>query len=362
MKNLIRPLTAGALLAATLATVTTTATAHEFSYWFGEPITWSTNSCTMRLSAVSFSSSTVRNAMHEAADLWDDAPSDFNFFVLNNDTSVGLYNGQSESWFTSSQYYLSGAPAIAYTHGFGAHWSESDIMFDSAETWTFGNNKTSATAYFGNGVHFKSTAIHELGHSMGLAHEADTYNVMGDSHRHLCANGSTVRAYPGEDASDGAVELYGLAASRPEDVGISHWRRVGRNGEYSSHDKVRVFREDGTVAERVGVNGEWGYEVEAGERIRVEFAIENNGSTTQRPRIRYYGSTNDFISTGDTLLASGRPTVSRNTVYMRRQTVTVPSSLSSGQEYFIGAILDYDSAIAESNENNNRTYIGLRID
>ena len=52
----------------------------------------------------------------------------------------------------------------------------------------------------------------------------------------------------------------------------------------------------------------------------------------------------------------------RNTVYMRRQTVTVPSGLSSGDVFFIGAIVDYDNAIAESNENNNKTYLGIFIE
>ncbi len=359
MKNRIQILIFGGIL---LAAFASSANAHEFNYWFGTPIKWPNESCTMRLSSVSFASSTVRNAMHEAADLWDDAPSDFDFYVLNGDTSVNYGNGQSESWFTSNQYYLNGAPAVAYNYSWGDDLTESDVIFDSADTWTFGNSKSQATAYFGPGIHFKSTAIHELGHSLGLAHEADTYNVMGDSHRHLSTNGSTCRAYPGEDASDGAVELYGYDSSYPQDVGIAHWRRTGQSGEYSTHGKSRVFRSNGAVAPAVGVNGDWGWQVAAGESVEVEFAFENNGASTQRPRVRYYGSTNDYISPSDTLLASGRPTVSRNTVYMRRQRVTVPSWLDSGDVYFLGAILDYDGAISESNENNNRTYIGIRIE
>ena len=359
MKSPFRTLIAGAFVAATFAG---TAAAHEFNYWFGTPIKWPNSACTMRLSSVSFANTTVRNAMHEAADLWDDAPSDFNFFVLNGDTSVNYGNGQSESWFTSSQYYLGGAPAVEYSYTWGSDMTESDVIFDSQETWTFGNSKSQATAYFGPGVHFKSTAIHELGHSLGLRHEADTYNVMGDSHRHLSTNGSTCRAYPGEDSSHGAVVLYGLASSMPQDVGIAHWRRTGQSGEYSTHGKSRIFRSNGTLAPAVGVNGDWGWRVAAGETIQVEFAFENNGASTQRPRVRYYGSSNDFISSGDIYLGYARPTVRRNTVYMRRQTVTVPPNLSSGDVFFIGAIVDYDNAISESNENNNRTYLGIRIE
>ena len=243
----------------------------------------------MRLSSVSFANSTVRNAMHEAADLWDDAPSDFNFFVQNGDTSVNYGNGQSESWFTSNQYYLSGAPAVEYSYTWGSDMTESDVIFDSEETWTFGNSKSQATAYFGPGVHFKSTAIHELGHSLGLAHEADTYNVMGDSHRHLSTNGATCRAYPGEDASDGAVELYGLDSLMLQDVGIAHWRRTGRSGEYSTHGKSRIFRADGSVAPAVGVNGDWGLAGRAWRddlgRVRLRKQWREHAATA-RPLLR----------------------------------------------------------------------------
>ncbi|MEM7204708.1 MAG: hypothetical protein AAF628_30905 [Planctomycetota bacterium] len=41
-----------------------------------------------------------------------------------------------------------------------------------------------------------------------------------------------------------------------------------------------------------------------GDRIELEMSYDNNGSSSQKPKVRFYLLTNHFISTGDQEIAS----------------------------------------------------------
>jgi hypothetical protein len=77
--------------------------------------------------------------------------------------------------------------------------------------------------------------------------------------------------------------------------------------------------------------------------------------------VGYYLSTNDTISTVDTFLASSSHTLSRDSVLTTTRTLVVPSTLTSGATYWLGAIIDYTGAFAEGYENNNATYTAIRV-
>ena len=51
----------------------------------------------------------------------------------------------------------------------------------------------------------------------------------------------------------------------------------------------------------------------------------------------------------------------RNDVYTARHAVRIPTSVISGQNYWIGVIVDKDAAIGEGVEWNNGTYTPIRI-
>ena len=79
---------------------------------------------------------------------------------------------------------------------------------------------------------FQTTAMHELGHSVGLGHEADEHNIMGRDWEHIHVNGDTARAYAGEDACDGR----GPGASGVvEDLQVTTWEYEDPSGEYSNN-------------------------------------------------------------------------------------------------------------------------------
>jgi len=68
-----------------------------------------------------------------------------------------------------------------------------------------------------------------------------------------------------------------------------------------------------------------------------------------------------LITTVDTFLASNAPTLGRGQVLTTPTTLTVPNSLVSGSNYWLGAIIDRTNAISEKSESNNASYVGIRI-
>jgi hypothetical protein len=131
---------------------------------------------------------------------------------------------------------------------------------------------------------------------------------------------------------------------------------------YSLHGRTNVFSEGGGVLPNdTPTGGEIFFEVSPGDTVDVEFTFENNGSTGQRPMVAYFLSSNSTITTGDTLLERVQFTVSRNFPLVRKETVTIPSSVEKGETWFLGVIVDPSDRILEWNESNNATYVQLSI-
>jgi matrixin len=324
---------------------------------------WMGNSTTMRLSAASFpAASPEQNAVVSAIDKWNLNPSNFRFNVLFNDTSVAKGNGQSEIWFTPAL----GHPAATYPiYDAAGNLIEADIIFNDDKCWAF--NPTDYTTLEGYGTNcrlMEASAIHELGHALGLAHEADEYNVMGNAWTHVHVNQSTADAYVGEDASNGAVSLYGLAAAAGEELSVSHWKydavATGAS-DYSHHRRVELF--DGSGKPLTGTTIEDGatrYDVTSGQTIQVEFTYENSGASLQTPQVDLVLSENNWITIFDTWLATHHPVLGRNSVYTHCYTVTLPGGLTPGFKW-IGAVIDPANVINEVDETDNATWIPINV-
>lgn len=350
------------------------AAAFSYKTCLGDNLRFSSSSVTLRYSTTSFPSGYWRTGILDTIGKFNSNPSNFRYSALSDSGGVGLGNGQSEVWGSSSQGVLQGAPAIAYQYwtcywlfGNQVHMDEVDVVYDFTNTaanpfeWTADTVKTSLTRYTGSGRALQTTGAHELGHGAPLNHVNTEYNIMGADFEHIHVNGNTATAYVGEDASDGLVFLYGAKSSAFEDLGVVHWRYLGPSGEYSDHEKTKVFNTSNVALPTVSVNGETGYRVTKGNQVRIELTYENNGKTTRTSAVRFYVSTNDTITTLDTFLGSTSLTLGRGDVYTIRNTVTIPSNLVSGQNYWVGAVIDPTGALAESSEANNATYIPIRI-
>lgn len=349
----------------------------------GNNLRWSGNSKTLRANPVSFPSGGWRNALQEAVDRHNDNPSRFNYGLTTDGGGVRLGNDESEVWGSTDSSILGGAPAIAYSYwtcfwffGCWVHMDEVDIVFDYDQTppsdwqWTTSTNKADLMRYGGDYRSIQGTALHEMGHGLRLGHENGEYNIMGIDFEHIHVNGSTARAYFGEDASDGIVHLYGTRSPNREDVGVVHWKYFGASGEYSDHEKTKLYDTSDSVLPHVTVDydgdgdgDERHYRVSAGERVRVEFTYENNGANRQNPvSVGFYISSNSWISTWDTRIGGASLDLGRNQVYTTKHTVTIPTTVTSGQNYWIGAVIDESGSISERVEWNNATYIPIRID
>lgn len=349
-----------ALLTATTALSFGAASAfNQIPGWTGGA-RWESDSITVRSHSTSFpSGSAARAALTAAINSWNDAPVDFDFGLSHGDTWVAYYNGQNEIWIEPSQSVMSGGLGLAMNWIVGNEIIESDVLFGGWWPWVMNEDKASLGGYAGVGEPFRAVAIHEFGHTLGLDHEAGTYNVMGDATTHLSPNGSSARAYPGEDATHGAISIYGETSG--EDLGVSHWQLAGASQGYSLHGRSAVTDTSGNVLAFEMVKGEPVFDVGRGDDVVVTFAFENNGASSQKRWATYYWSTNNTISTYDHFMVNAKPTVNRNTVYMRKQTLTIPTNLTVNKTYYLGVVVDRYDDLNELQENNNATYVGIRV-
>ncbi len=345
---------------------------YAFTYWecLDQKLKWDSNTVRVRASGTSFPSGhSFTNALTELINNMNQNPSKFDFNLTYNESSVRRGNGQNEIWFSSDPSALSGAPAITWywydcvdywIFGTDVEMTEADVVFDVNRTWTSGTLKSAMWEYGGGARPFRTTAIHEFGHALALAHTATRYQIMGQDWTHNHVNGGRAHPYFGEDASNGAVFLYGSDSTPREDLGVVHWRWIGHSGEYSTHGRTRIFDSNGSELSKVAGQSEPRYYVDNGQTIQVEFTYENNGSNTHTVDLQFYLSTNDTITTSDHLLRTTGVVLGRNDVWTTTHTVTLPNNLSPNRDYYIGAIVDSSDSVSEVFENNNATYIGLR--
>lgn len=319
-------------------------------------VSWSSKSRTLYAYRGSFpAGSAYESALNETVGRLNDNAAGFTFNVVYTWTPPALGNGRSEVWIEN----ISPPGVTNFWWNGSCNLTEADIRMDSSVTWTTSTSKSTQSNYGGSGRPFQTTLLHELGHAIGLGHEADEYNIMGQDWNHVSTNGSSARAYFGEDASDGSVFLYG--GTSDQDLGVVHWRWTGSNGEYSSHGRTRMFdASSGAELSYTTVNNERRYNVNRGQSVRVELTFENNGNNYQYQDVKYYVSTNNFISTYDTQIGSRNLGLSPDNVYTNSYTVTIPSNLSCSTDYWVGAVIDADNSLSETYEWNNASYIPIR--
>ena len=243
-----------ALVGAVFSSGARDASAYTPRTCLGDDITWSSNSAAMAASSVSFPAGQWRDALQTAVDRFNVNPSAFSYTLTTDSNGVALGNSANEIWGSTDSGILLGAPAIAYSwwtyYNNGDNvvfMNELDIIFDygSPWQWTSSEIKSNLIRYGGTLRPMQTTALHEFGHGLKLDHINTEYNIMGADFEHIHVNGSSARAYLGEDASDGTVYLYGLDSSIRQDLGVVHWKYFGASGEYSDHTKTRLYTSTG---------------------------------------------------------------------------------------------------------------------
>lgn len=365
----------GAVFAISLAAP---AEAYRYRFCGDRPLRLSGNNHGIFASTTSFPAGAWRDGLQNSVNQFNRNPSNFWYTLYSDTNGVALGNGQSEVWGSTNQSILQNAPAIAYSWwqcwwnpftGWTVYMTEGDVIFDYTSTasnpfeWTPTRTRTLLTRYGGTRRLLQGTAVHEFGHAIGLLHVNTTYNVMGQDFTHLHTNSTTTNAYIGEDAANGAAFLYGNWASGPNDVAVEHWKYLGANGEYSTHQFTRLYNASGGALPTFSVNGMTGYQVRRGQIIRAEFTFENLGrATVSNLPIRFYVSGNDLITTTDRLILSiTGASLARNTVSTWIYNMTIPSNLLLNTTYYLGPQVNPLRTIAEGDYSNNGTFHPIRI-
>ncbi len=322
-------------------------------------IKWPSNNVTMHLDSTFEAGGSFTRGVETSIARWNNNPSKFRLNLAMGATNVRLSNNKNEIWFTADDI---GGPAAEYRRVDPlCRKIESDIIFNNATNWTPSLNKSDIFVYGpGNGRSFQATMLHEMGHTVSLGHTANLYSIMGADFNFFTVNGSTLRPYIGEDAADGAVALYGRSSDVIEDISVTHWRRIGDDGEYSTHGRTRLLTTANVELPKAG-GADPVYQVNNGQTLKAEFTFENSGETTQSFKLDFRVSTNNYISVADTLIETRTWSLTRDTPSTVATTVTLPNNLESGRTYWLGVRLDTDNEINEVDELNNRSWIAFSV-
>ncbi|GAB5453517.1 MAG: hypothetical protein Hals2KO_38450 [Halioglobus sp.] len=210
-----------------------------------------------------------------------------------------------------------------------------------------------------------ATGVHEAGHCLGMGHENTLYNMMGSDWNHVTRNGVSTYHGPGEDLSNGLIDLHGErsgGSNTYRDVGATVFRYEGASGAYSDHKWGVMRNTSGSVLPVIGFfSGQSQYAVDPGQQVQLEFTLENNGEMdSETPNVGYYLSSNSNISSSDTLILATSTTLTRNTPNEITQTLTIPLATVPG-DYFLGVYVDHDDLISEVTGLNNVAYYPIRI-
>ena len=336
-----------------------------YRYWQcdGDKITWDSNPDKLRAAEVTFpSGDAYRTALGEVVSQFNLNPSRFDFDLEYDERYVRVGGSQSEVWGTNDADDHAGHDALTWLYMTCREIRVMDIVFNASSPFTSGTDKSIIDRYGGTAISFRAVLMHELGHALGLYHEGREYNLMGQGREHLHVNFGYADAYFGEDASDGAVFLYGTTDSTNEDVGVVHWKfdyEVAWDyGNYSEHTRTDLSSPEYYLTTWIEY-GEPVSMVVAGYTLDVEFTLENNGKTRQRSvDVGYYLSTNEWITaTSDRRLGGFVADLGRNQVWTTTRSMTIPDDVRSGRYYYLGVVVDENDEITEVDESNNATYI-----
>lgn len=345
-------------LSALLLASSSASAASISSHWAGSSVTMNMNPW-MAILAQS-----AATAMQDVASDVYANPSNF-YWTMQFDDDVNYIsdNGESETTLTNSTSLLcgTGSDGCCYTwlDSSATYIDEADVYMNSMTAWTYSDARADSWAYGGGYRPFKSTFLHEIGHAAGLGHVNSTYNIMGIDFTHVYVDSTNAYEYLGEDATYGLRSAYGTYGG--EDVGITHWKFSYAGAEYSAHARTGITSSTGAALSTTTSGTETVYKVSKGQQVRFEVTLENNGSSTKTYAYKTFVSTDSNITTADTQLSSSSLGLTPNTVSTTYFTVTIPSTLTSGQTYYLGAVMDPSNSVAEINESNNAAWTMIRV-
>ncbi len=366
-------------LAASIVLAFSCSPATAYVYWEcdGKKLAFKSDPITVRAGAVTFpEGDPFRAALASVVDSINSNPSNARLRLALDDHSDDLDNGKNQIVGLAGKTVGDELAVTLWSYDCGdGEITEADILFNADNPWTSTTLKAYLQPYGGEAIPFDAIAKHEFGHFLGLDHNDAVYTIMY-SWAHAHANGPNAVSYQGEDVANGLVFLYGYEETRPQDLAVSHWRHAyspvaGPLGHMRTtvHDHSPVDPiwwsdmmglVDGFVAYRDHLS-EPRFLVYNGQRIFPDFTYENLGADSQSTKVGFYLSPDDDITSDDRLIGQASLRLGRDSPYSKELAVALPADLVEGRDYQLGVVVDKDRELAEVDETNNATYVGIRI-
>lgn len=301
-------------------------------------------------------------ALQNAAAKLNANRSNMRFSLINDDDLVVAGgNGESEVTLTTGGALPCGSIACTFNWSSGGNIIESDVYFDSSYAWVTTDAKADSVAYKSGAKRpLLNTALHEFSHALGMGHEANVFNVLGNAWNVVNTNSGSTESVISEDTNNGLVAHYGQRVSVSQDLSVYHWEWASSSNGYSNHARVPLTNLGGAVLSSAPASdptlNEPAYYASSAQTIKVRQTAENRG-TYQSVTVKWFLSTNSLITTSDTLLASTPLNKGTGGPFTWTRNVTLPGGLVAGTRYWVGVIVDSEDVVAEQNESNNAAYL-----
>lgn len=344
-------------------------------------IKWPNGRLKIGRDSLSFAKNTpYTNEFIKAWSRWNGTPAKIQISTFGSDNlKANLYNGRNEVWFqdgNKTSRLSKNALGVMYAdfNYLTCTVRETDIIFNSAYKFALESDSAifhrslslkgqAATQYHS----FMATALHELGHALGLAHEAETYSTMGVGPSGT-RNGNKVYIGPGEDSISGAVSIYGVDPKSSEDLSVSNFvyqgvfKALGQD-PYGINKRSHILDKNQKSLPMLRRDNIDTFELKRNTEYKVQVTAEQNGVSKTLKKIKFgiFLSKNNIISTKDKLIAESLTgTLSRDQSFKKTIGFRIPSSTKPGR-YHLGVFINFDRKFSEKTYANNVTFYSIDV-